>query len=63
MASGVGVSPYASVQSLSRDFRLIHPAQLRGALAEYGFQQAWETQRHLPGGKAFRMAVFEASAT
>jgi hypothetical protein len=62
-SAGVGASPYPSVQSLSRGFHLIDPAQLRGALAEYGFQQAWETQRQLPGGKAFRMAVFETPAT
>jgi Methyltransferase domain len=62
-APGVGVSPYPSVQSLSSEFRLVDPAQLRGELVQRGFRQAWETLRHLPGGKAFWMGVFERPPT
>jgi hypothetical protein len=58
-APGVGAGPYPSVQSLSAEFRLIDPAQLRGVLAHFGFRQAWETERPLPGGKAFWMGVFD----
>ena len=58
-APGVGVSPYPSLQSLSAEFRLIAPAQLRTALAGFGFRQGWETERPLPGGKAFWMGVFD----
>jgi hypothetical protein len=56
---GVGASAYASVQALSGDFHLVDPAHLRGALAGHGFRQAWETQRPLPGGKAFWMGIFD----
>ncbi len=62
-APGVGVSPYPSVQSLSAEFRLIDPARLRGALGQHGFRQAWETERQLPGGKAFWMGVFDGPST
>jgi SAM-dependent methyltransferase len=57
-APGVGVSPYPSVQALAGEFRLVDPAQLRGALAASSFRQSWETQRQLAGGKAFWMGVF-----
>lgn len=58
-APEVGASPYPSVQALSGDFHLIDPAHLRGALAGHGFLQTWETQRPLPGGKAFWMGIFD----
>lgn len=54
----VSATPCASIQTLSRDFHLIDPADLRETLVENGFRQVEETRRPLPGGKAFWMGVF-----
>ena len=58
-APEVSNSPYPSVQALSAGFHLVDAADLAGRLAARGFRQAWETQRPLPGGKAFWMGVFD----
>jgi hypothetical protein len=58
----VSASPYASMQTLSGDFHLIDPAQLRGTLSGNGFRQVWETRYPLAGGKAFWMGIFERPA-
>jgi trans-aconitate methyltransferase len=54
----VGASGIASMQELKERFTLIDPLDLHRRLGESGLQPVWETQRQLPGGKAFWMGIF-----
>lgn len=54
----VAATPYASIQTLARDFSLIDSEHLCSALARSGFHLNHPTSRPLPSGKAFWIGVF-----
>ena len=60
--SGVGASPFSSMQSLQSDFSLIDPAWLQEILAQHGFGLVHQTRRSVAAGKGFWMGVFSRSA-
>lgn len=58
-APGVSKSQFASMQTLSAGFVMIHPADLRAVIQTRGFATVGERRRELPAGKAFWMGIFK----
>src|SRR5581483_6672239 len=54
----VAATPFPSMRQLKADFRLIDPADFQRTVTARGFHRVYETQRALPAGKAFWMAIF-----
>jgi hypothetical protein len=57
----VAATAFPSVQQLRAGFRLIDPAELRGAVQARGLRLQDEVSRPLPGGKGFWMGLFSRS--
>ena len=57
-SAGVGASPFASLQALQAEFRLIEPEWLCHELACRGFRLSHQERRALPAGKSFWFGVF-----
>jgi len=60
VAQGVGASPFASLQMLKMNFKMIDPGWLERTLEERGFRLVTQDQRALTAGKSFWMGVFES---
>jgi len=54
----VAPSQYPAVQTLSEHFRLVEPDYMRQTMELRGFELQHETQRALPAGKRFWLAIF-----
>ena len=54
----VAPSQYPVVQTLSEHFRLVEPDDMRQTMKLRAFELRHETQRALPAGKGFWLAIF-----
>ena len=54
----VAATPFASIQDLKANFRLIDPGDFERALVARGFDPVHQVQRPLASGKAFLMGIF-----
>lgn len=60
--SGVGPSPFPSLQALAPGFQLIDPSRFRGAVETCGFRLEHEEWCPLPAGKVFWHGIFARAA-